>query len=284
MSTTVFDRRDVDISGWRLHARIRGRAGPLPTVVLESGGGGVQLPSWRSIEEALEPHTRVLSYERAGIGDSTGPLDSVRPEAVAQRLERLLQALDVTEPVILAGHSIGGLYSRYFATTRPHRVAGLVLLDATPEDLPFPRSMILASGIAFWAAHCLARMGVLKRLGLPPHQIAAMGSRRHVKSVLAEIGALRDIQADIAGLTPSIPLPTLAISAGLKSGGSSRRFEQFRHSHHRLAAMGRAPHSRHLRIEGAQHMSMLTEPSHAHTVAAGILDFARKISRHDTLG
>lgn len=288
VSAVVIEDRHIEVAGRQLHVRSAGLAGALPTIVLEAGGGGVQLPTWSGIEQALAPHARVLSYERAGIGDSAGPVDSARPQAVAQRLEALLQATGVSGPIILAGHSLGGLYSRYYAATRPRQVVGLVLLDTTPVDLPFPRLLSLRAGALFWSLHVLARLGILRRLlarggrgdaaSVSPAQLAALGRSHHVKAVLAEIGALRQVQADVAALPAAAPLPTLAISAGLAPPGDDpQRLERFRRSHEQLAAAGRPPHSRHLRLEDAGHMSMLTEPEHAQAVAAEILAFARQL-------
>lgn len=287
--------RHVEVAGRQLHVRSAGSAGALPTVVLEAGGGGVQVAAWSGIEQALAPHTRVLSYERAGIGDSAGPVDNARPQAVAQRLEELLRATDVRGPIILAGHSLGGLYSRYYAATRPRQVAGLVLLDATPADLPFPRGLGLRTGILFWSLHVLARLGILRLLlargrqgdaaSVSPAQLAALGRGHHVKAVLAEIAALTRIQDDVAALPAAAPLPTLAISAGAAPPGDNPQHrEQFHLSHEQLAAAGLPPHSRHLRLGGAGHMSMLTEPRHARVVAEAILAFARQLSQPGSPG
>src|SRR3546814_4473828 len=53
---------------------------------------------------------------------------------------------------------------RYFAATRPDLVAGLVLLDATPEDLPFRRVVVWRTKAALWLVHGLARLRLLKPL------------------------------------------------------------------------------------------------------------------------
>src|SRR3546814_6956504 len=118
--------RHLMVCDCQLNFRTVGVAGHLPTIVLEAGGGSI-LPAWGPLEQALAPHAQVLSYERAGIGESSGPVGSVQASAVSQRLESLLKAAGIRTPVILAGHSLGGLYMRYFAATRPDLVAGLVL-------------------------------------------------------------------------------------------------------------------------------------------------------------
>jgi len=50
-------------------------------------------------------------------------------------LHALLQAAGVPGPYVLAGHSLGGLLVRLYASTYPDEVVGVVLVDAQPEGL-----------------------------------------------------------------------------------------------------------------------------------------------------
>ncbi|WP_428310741.1 alpha/beta fold hydrolase [Hydrocarboniphaga sp.] len=286
----MIEDRHIDVGAQRLHAHIGGVDGALPTIVLEAGGGSI-LPTWSGVEQALAAQTRVLSYERAGIGESSGPVDSVSAAAVARRLDTLLEASDIRGPLILVGHSLGGLYMRYYAQTRADRVAGLVLLDTTPQDLPFARFFTVKPTLVLWLLHGLARVGVLqwlvksltpsgKTAELSAEHLAALSRFRHVKTVLGEIGALRQIQAEVTALPPALALPTLTISAGRHDKRiKPAQAEHFRRSHEQLAERGAAPFSHHQRMQDATHMSMLTDPSQAAIVAATILDFARQLAQ-----
>lgn len=286
----MMEERHIAIGQQRLHVRIGGVAGPLPPVILESGGGSL-IRTWSGFEQALAPHTRVLSYERAGIGESSGPADDVSAAAVTQRLEALIKAAGIRTPVILAGHSLGGLYMRYLAAKRPDLVAGLVLLDATPEDLPFRRIVVLRTKLAIWLLYGLARIGLMEPLAkrlkpggkpieLTPDQSAAYGRFRHMKTLTVEIAGLSKVQAEIAALpATAAPIPTLALSAGEHPPQiTPEQVAAFRLSHDQLAAAGAKPYSRHHRMEGATHMSMLTDPAQAAIAAGLILDFARQLA------
>ena len=281
--------RHITVGQQSLHVHIGGVAGALPPVVLESGGGSL-IRTWSGFEQALAPHTQVLSYERAGIGESSGSVDGVSAAATAQRLEALIKAAGIRTPVILAGHSLGGLYMRYFAATRPDLVAGLVLLDATPENLPFRRIVVLRTKAAIWLLYGLARIGLMepiakrlkpggKPIELPPDQAAAYGRFRHMKTLTVELAGLSKVQAEIAALPASAPIPTLALSAGQHPPVvTPDQVASFRLSHDQLAAGGKKPHSRHHRMEGATHMSMLTDPAQAAAAGALIVEFARQIA------
>jgi pimeloyl-ACP methyl ester carboxylesterase len=122
----------VDIGGRRLHLWCTGAG--FPVVVLEVGGSGNVL-EWSRVQPEVAKTTRVCSYDRAGFGWSDlGP----NPRSAAQivgELHTLLQAAQVPGPYVLTGHSIGGLFVRLFASTYPTEVAGIILVDATHEDL-----------------------------------------------------------------------------------------------------------------------------------------------------
>lgn len=264
----------------KLKVRVSGADTQLPSIVLENGGGSI-LSTWESVERALSSHVRVLNYERAGIGESSGPADSVDAASVARRLVALLRATRTRTPVILVGHSLGGLYARYFAANHRDLVAGLVLLDSTPEDLRFPRFYSVKPTLAMWLLHGIARIGLLERIAgrgkLSPSLIAAIGRFTHIRSVLAEIGALRKVQAEVGACALPPDLPVLTISAGMRTLEPQSHRDHFHVSHEKLAANSRAPQSRHRRIEGATHMSMLTDPEHADTVAREIIEFAHSL-------
>lgn len=109
-----------------------------PTVVLESGHGE-DFTVWGEVQPSLGRLTRTCSYDRAGFGWSApqpGDRDAVH---VARQLNALLNAAGIREPVVLVGHSAGGLYARVYASQFPGAVAGLVLVDAhSPTPLPKP--------------------------------------------------------------------------------------------------------------------------------------------------
>lgn len=124
--------RLYDIGDVSLHMVCRGE-GP-QTVVLSSGMGN-PASSWRPLERLLESDFRVCSYDRDGLGwseDSGAPRDA---GVASDRLVRLLDAASITGPVILIGHSYGGVVGRVFAKHHPARVAALILLDSSHEDM-----------------------------------------------------------------------------------------------------------------------------------------------------
>ncbi len=268
-----------------LHVRIGGVAAGLPTVVLEAGGGST-LETWDLVTQQLTPYLRVLSYERAGVGSSEG--HGAGSAEVAGRLSALLDAARIERPVILAGHSLGGLYARCFTAAHPRDVAGLVLIDSTPDDQPVPRLLLWLLPVLGWGAHLAARSGLQRLLGgsraatAPPAMLAAQLKAKsrtsHVRAVLAEIRTLPRTQRDAAAQILPRTLPVLCITAGTRPGASKAGAAIMQSSHDRLAAAGSKPWSRHHCIAGATHASLLTDAEHATTVGKLILEFAGRIA------
>ncbi len=150
----------VDIGGRSLYLECRGQGSP--TVILEAGllsrsdiwSRDYQGPAGHRtmVLPGVAGFTRICAYDRPGtIGevnpdvDPDGPLllpsrsDPVPQPRTAQEmvadLHVLLGAADVPGPYVLVGHSAGGLAVRLYASTYPDEVVGMVLVDATPEDV-----------------------------------------------------------------------------------------------------------------------------------------------------
>ncbi|KJD45745.1 alpha/beta hydrolase [Paenibacillus terrae] len=121
----------VDVGGYRLHIRKLGSG--TPTILLESGSGESSL-SWRDIPENLSSFATVVSYDRAGYAWSEEAATPRTGENIVRELHLALKNTDIQPPYILVGHSLGGMYSRLYAQTYSDEVAGLVLVDARPEN------------------------------------------------------------------------------------------------------------------------------------------------------
>ncbi|TDC80180.1 alpha/beta fold hydrolase [Streptomyces hainanensis] len=102
-----------------------------PTVVLLHGGGD-DLLTMADFQEALSAEGRVCSYDRLGAGGSDQPAGPQDFDDTSEVLDGVLAQVAGDEGAVLAGHSMGGLIAARYAPDHQDRVAGLVLLDATP--------------------------------------------------------------------------------------------------------------------------------------------------------
>ncbi len=124
----------LDVGAYRLHFRIT--PGSSPTIVLESGGGH-DASQWSALQSELARLTgsTVVSYDRAGFGESDLP---VRPYSALEEVIGLRVGLDrlrLAKSVLLVGHSYGGLLNLLYAHEYPESVQGIVLID--PNTVAF---------------------------------------------------------------------------------------------------------------------------------------------------
>ncbi len=123
---------DVDVEGHRLHLLAMGQDCGRPSVVLESGmGGGV---GWEHTRSEIAKFAQLVTYDRAGIGQSQAGPEPRDAKTIARELHAALHQAGVKPPYVLAGQSLGGLYVQVFAAEYPDETAGLILVDPTFAD------------------------------------------------------------------------------------------------------------------------------------------------------
>ena len=152
------------VDGTKTHLDCMGEGSP--SVILVAGLGDDWL-QWRRVQPALSQLTRVCSYDRAGYGWSDprpGTRDSI---AITEELHALLQQAEIAGPIVLMGHSAGGLHIREYAMKYPAGIVGMVFVDAStprqvdelppqlvaPDDLRWPKVETFF-GIPRWRGQC----------------------------------------------------------------------------------------------------------------------------------
>ncbi|KOS28745.1 alpha/beta hydrolase [Bacillus anthracis] len=103
-------------------------------VVIQTGMG-CSFYDWFPIIEKLSQHFTVVSYHRPGYGKSDLGNDSRTIRKVTKELHMLLQKLAIHEPIILIGHSYGGLCAQHFTMLHEDKLQALILVDSTSMNL-----------------------------------------------------------------------------------------------------------------------------------------------------
>jgi pimeloyl-ACP methyl ester carboxylesterase len=178
--------------GATLHATVDGRGGAPVTVVLAHGWTLAQA-AWDDVAELLTPRAaagelRVVRYDQRGHGRSTWGDADITIDQLGEDLAVLLDRLAPTGPVILAGHSMGGMTIMALAAARPElfgdRVRGVALVSTAAGDLTSdPRSpggrMARVSprvlNLALGGARVLERLRQLLPPDHPRHQKMVRG-------------------------------------------------------------------------------------------------------------
>src|SRR5947209_2731076 len=108
----------LDAGGHRVAFTQRGRAAEgTPSVVVVTGAGDCQA-SWAAVADRLADRTRVVTYDRAGLGWSArGPAPTA--DRYVAELHAVLDACLPEGRYVLVGHSLGGLIARLHAQQHP---------------------------------------------------------------------------------------------------------------------------------------------------------------------
>jgi pimeloyl-ACP methyl ester carboxylesterase len=124
-----------------------GGGGGAPLVLLQHFRGN--LDSWDpALIDALAPGRRVITFDNAGVGGSTG----TTPDTVAQMARdaiAFLAAVDLGQ-VDLLGFSIGSFVAQEIALRRPAIVRRLILASGAPQG---------AAGMHGWAPDVIGAIG-----------------------------------------------------------------------------------------------------------------------------
>lgn len=127
----------VDIGGRRLHVQCKGKpAGPV--VIFEGGLSQYTAHgTYGKAQDLIAAFAQACTYDRAGLGWSDAAPGPRTQQDMIEDLHRLVAAESFKRPLVLVGHSTGGLLARLYARSYPAEVAGVVLVDATPESIVF---------------------------------------------------------------------------------------------------------------------------------------------------
>lgn len=185
----------VDVGGFKLWIHCVGDGSP--TAVLDAGAGDTS-GTWDWVVPEVRKFTRVCVYDRAGLGKSDAGPDPRTSDRMVGELDNLLKRSGILPPYVLVGHSFGGLNMRLFASRFPDTVAGLVLVDSTPEDFPA-------------AAAALRSLAETQKLETA-RGLAPAATRAEIEGMAESAESVRR-----AGMTDA---PVVVISAGRPEGTS----------------------------------------------------------------
>ena len=278
MTRLAYRGERIDVGGRGLRVV---RAGPAvstqPLIVCEHGAFGCA-SDWAVVQEKLAAKgLRSVAYDRAGLGHSDpgpAPRDG---RAINDDLEALLDKLGETGPILLAGHSMGGLMVRLFALERTRPVTGLVLVDAVTPDvfsLPGGPQAIKGFGRLLQFASVGARVGMMVPVSFISGNLIGLtgeagrekrrihASAPHAHAAAAEVMAWPETSRMAGAVDLPADLPVAVVTAGpMQIRGPIKQLQE-----------GPAKRSRHGYVEhvtAATHANLLG-PRYADAVVRGV--------------
>jgi len=229
-----------------------GAFGRGPTIVLVHGLGS-DANDWLPVARDLARDHRVVFIELPGHG--------IAPMTTPFALEQATLALDralaeqAKEPVVLVGHSVGGLVAAAEAIRAPRKVRGLVLVETalSPQVTGAEAETLLASFDRDWEGTLHAVYSSFGRDSAQGELLWAKASQveRATMRAWIPVALSTDLSDEASGLT----MPVLAVLA-------PRSWDHGETWEHVAKALGytRIPHLRGVRIENCGHFIMLDRP------------------------
>lgn len=133
-------RRDVEANdGVRLHVEIDDDDGPGPTLLF-AHGYVENLDVWHYPRLALRGRHRMVFYDQRSHGRSgRSPLDHITMSQLARDMHTVINETIPDGPIVLIGHSMGGMAAMEFAALYPElfgkRIKGVVLVNTSSGRL-----------------------------------------------------------------------------------------------------------------------------------------------------
>ncbi len=176
---------------------------------------------WSAQIERFSNHWHVIAPDLRGCGSSDVTPGTVTVEQMADDCAAILAALDVRQPVVFCGLSMGGYIAWQFARKYPERLRALVLCDTrakadTPEGRATRMKMldhVMRAGTEYLAEAMLPRLFAADSLTRLPGAVEFVRERILLAPPEGVAATLRGIadRPDMSWLLPQIRVPTLLI-------------------------------------------------------------------------
>jgi pimeloyl-ACP methyl ester carboxylesterase len=227
---------------------------------------------WRPQVVALSKDFRVLAPDLPGFGGTAPFADAPSIDGMANVVAEFLDAQSVTEPVALAGLSMGGYVALAFARKYPDRLSALILADTRAEPDDAAGRANRDKMIAFAGDH--ASIDVFEQMMPKMLSEETRAQRPEVAAEVRRIAAAQPVGGLIHGMLvlrdrpdagpglADIDVPTLVI-VGADDALTPPEMSQ------RLA--GRINRATLVTISGAGHLSNLEKPAEFNAAARQFL-------------
>jgi pimeloyl-ACP methyl ester carboxylesterase len=227
---------------------------------------------WRPQREALQSECRIITPDLRGFGGTAGFDGAPTVERMADDVAELLDALNITDPAVIGGLSMGGYVALAFARRYPLRLRALILADTRAEadsaEAKANRERLIAFGRTHPANDIFEQM-LPKLIGddtraRRPEVVAEarrIAAAQKPAGIVAALEALRD-RPDATPHLHTISAPTLVLV------GSEDALTPPAVAQTLTAGISGA---RPVIIQGAGHLSNLEQPEAFNDAVRGLL-------------
>jgi len=211
---------------------------------------------WRPQIEGLQANWRIFAPDLRGFGGTSDFAGPPSIDQMADDLAALLDHIELHEPVVLGGLSMGGYVALAFAQKYPARLRALILADTKAEADDATGKANRDMMIAFAESHTAREVIdlVMPKMATSPaavEQVRALASTQSTAGIANAVRAMRD-RPDASDVLPQIKVPTLVLV------GSDDQLTPLPVAQ---SLAGRIEGSRLEVIPGAGHLSNMEQPA-----------------------
>jgi pimeloyl-ACP methyl ester carboxylesterase len=257
------------------------RGAGMPVVLVH--GFPLDHSMWNAQIDALSQRARVIAPDLRGFGQSplgvADPDRGISMEQYADDIAALLDAIKITEPVVLIGLSMGGYVGWQFARKYPRRLRALAQLDTRAvADTEEARALRIkmADNVAEWGSGRVAEMMGPKLLAPKwfesrPDIVAAVRAMVERTPPAAIAAAQRGMASrpDMTSFLPQIKLPTLILVGDADVISPPKEMQ---------AIAAAIPGAEFVVVPGSGHMTTMEQPE---TVNSALNNFFARVNRED---
>ncbi len=186
-TTKINGTTKIDVGGRSINVSCSGRLAEGRPVIVLMAGLGDGLDELAGIQKTLSKHNRVCSYDRLGEGASDQPDGLQSFDSTGKILTGVLDGVADGRPVVLAGHSLGGLIAARYAPGHGDTVRGLILMDATPSTIVADTTNLIPESATGPAAELRAQSLAVYRGENPEKLVITDGKVRSAGNIPVEV-------------------------------------------------------------------------------------------------
>lgn len=291
------------VNGFDMHLYCTGpEHNDKPTVIIITGGGTVS-PLYYHLQEKLSETVYTCTYDRPGLGWSEPNDNPAHAKNMSDDLYQLLMAAKIDGPIVLAGHSLGGIVSLIYSADHEDQVAGIAFVDSSHynqieyfgeeySDAIYQQTEEMMT--SFWMLEVINKIGILNLVELfvdvnsagliidentkrtatyfgtwaPPFD-AIMSESRNIKL---------SFEQGKESHFPREDLPIISISASdqlvlvptIDTGFSEEETKEIQRSFHKELA-DLSNNGKHVIVNGTNHMSIIQDEETANHILSMIV-------------
>ena len=233
------------IESIRSHGNREGASTVLPTLILIHGSMDRQA-AFARMSRLLAQSFHVVTYDRRGYGKSSHQRGPFSVEEQINDLSDVIQQTTQGEPLILIGHSFGGVVALSYAQRFPDAIAGLVIYESPmsweswwPKDSGGSAAVAVADDPELAAETFMRRFIGHRRWETLP-ETTKIQRRSEGEALVGELGDIRRVK----------PWNIELVRGPLMAGYGSLSKPHLQAS---AELLGNLPDCRSVKIEGAHH-------------------------------